>query len=254
MSLDSKLKKCNLSLKTKSFIFDVNQIAKAGEKLPWVRNILFVHAFTGCDTTSHIFRIGKTKLTEAVFRDKLQEVKVFYDPQASKEVLTQVGESIGVALYRREFPGDLNELRYQLYSEAIAKNSSSVTSSVRSLCPTSAAFALHVYRVYHQIQLWLGHDSNPVVWGWKIRDNLMVPIKGGNVSPAEISTIISCGCKTGCRTSLCKCKKESESCHSACVNCNKESCYNYEIEPDAVDSEEDEEIGRVYDSDLSEDL
>ena len=176
MGLTLKPKNCMLSMKTKNSIFNIIQLAREGDKLSWVRYILFVHAFSGCDTTSHIFRIGKTKLTEDGYKDKLEEAKIFYDSEASKEAIADVGESIAVSLYRKNFKGNLNKLRFQQYSEMIAKNSS-VTGSIRSLCASSKTFAFHAYRVFHQIQVWLGNDVNPKVWGWQVLNGMMVPIQ-----------------------------------------------------------------------------
>ncbi|KAJ8039829.1 hypothetical protein HOLleu_13952 [Holothuria leucospilota] len=57
------------------------------------RQLPFVHAFTGCDTTSHPFGISKGAVLRKMMTDKdFQKTgKVFSEP-ASKEVIIKAGE------------------------------------------------------------------------------------------------------------------------------------------------------------------
>ena len=44
------------------------------------------------------------------------------------------------------------------------------------LPPTSASSSQHLYRVYYQVQVWLGNQLDPSDWGWKLVDNTLEPI------------------------------------------------------------------------------
>jgi hypothetical protein len=44
------------------------------------------------------------------------------------------------------------------------------------LPPTSASAEQHLFRVYYQVQVWLGNKLDPEDWGWKLVDNTLEPI------------------------------------------------------------------------------
>lgn len=55
----------------------------------------------------------------------------------------------------------LNELRFEHYQLAANKS----TFKLEKLPPTEGAAAQHSYRVYHQIQTWLGYFENELWLG-----------------------------------------------------------------------------------------
>ncbi|XP_031787371.1 uncharacterized protein LOC116417610 isoform X1 [Nasonia vitripennis] len=119
----------------------------------------------------------------------------------------------------------LHELRYKTFctSTAIAKKELSLS----SLPPTDSVLREHAKRVYYQIQIWLGFDLDPVLWGWKRTSNMLLPIMNPKpVAPIELLEMIFCGCKTNCNTSRCSCKKAGIKCSYSCKNCNGQSCEN----------------------------
>ena len=75
-----------------------------------VENILFLHAVSGCDTTSALFGQGKLKFCRTLQRyPSLNEsVRLFKDPAADKEKITEVAESFFVALYEDDLKSSLD--------------------------------------------------------------------------------------------------------------------------------------------------
>ena len=56
--------------------------------------MLFVHALLGCDTTSHIYGLGKGVALQLIRTDKTfqEKAKVFRDANKKKEVIIAAGE------------------------------------------------------------------------------------------------------------------------------------------------------------------
>lgn len=132
------------------------------------QNILFLHAVTGCDTTSSLYGQGKAKSLKVL--EKRPELSValqsfktpFQDCQLDTTLST--GEKFIAAVYGDQHGNStLNEMRYQLYKSAVFKSST----HLESLPPTQDAARQHLLRVYLQIQLWLGHKQEPENFGWK---------------------------------------------------------------------------------------
>ena len=49
------------------------------------------------------------------------------------------------------------------------------------LPPTGNAIKFYSFRVYLQIQQWLGVDMDETLWGWKKEKDVLVPIKTDKV-------------------------------------------------------------------------
>ncbi|OXU32211.1 hypothetical protein TSAR_008005 [Trichomalopsis sarcophagae] len=99
--------------------------------------------------------------------------------------------------------------------------------SLSSLPPTDSVLREHAKRVYYQMQIWLGFDLDPVLWGWKRTSNMLLPIMNPKpVAPIELLEMIFCGCKINCNTSRCSCKKAGIKCSYSCKNYNGQSCEN----------------------------
>lgn len=103
------------------------------------------------------------------------------------------------------------------------------------LPPTSVAAHQHLFRVYYQVQTWLGYQLDPSDWGWKLVDNALEPIQTLlPPAPEKLLNTIFCNCKKGC-SAKCGCKKVGLFCSLACTNCQGRSCSNVES-PTAEDS------------------
>jgi hypothetical protein len=111
-----------------------------------------------------------------------------------------------------------------------------------SLPPTAAAKD-HSLRVYHQVQEWKGEAEaeplNPEDWGWKLKGGHLMPILTDlPPAPKELLEMIRCGCKTGCITAKCTCRKHGLECTSLCGECRGTACTNAQ-QPDLDDSTDD---------------
>ena len=120
-----------------------------------VDSLLFVHAATGCDATSAVYRKGK----RVPFR-KLQAqpalctaVQVFNDPQASKNDVAAVGEAFLCVVYGGKIDDNFDVKRHQLYLRTIAKQKVCAKFDLATLPPTSAAARQHSFRVYFWVKL-----------------------------------------------------------------------------------------------------
>ncbi|XP_031788953.1 uncharacterized protein LOC116417917 isoform X1 [Nasonia vitripennis] len=190
--------------------------------------ILFAHAFAGCDSTSAIYNKGKKSIITLLEKneDLQQLIFIFYKPFQNVDDIYRVAEKLMIIMYGADDQKlTLHELRYKIFctSTAIAKKELSLS----SLPPTDSVLREHAKRVYYQMQIWLGFDLDPVLWGWKRTSNMLLPIMNPKpVAPVELLEMIFCGCKTNCNTSRCSCKKAGIKCSYSCKKCNGQSCEN----------------------------
>lgn len=192
-------------------------------------NILFLHALSGCDTTSRLFGIGKAAVLKRFRTNKAlqQAAKVFDCVSATTEEIKLAGEKALVVMYNGKKDETLNTLRLSRYCEKVAKSLNRV--EPRSLPPTSAAAKFHSYRVFLQICQWknphctLKEES----WGWKVTESGFVPILTDlPPAPAELLKIIRCDCTTDCSSGRCTCRKNGMKCTLACGHCQGSACTN----------------------------
>lgn len=201
------------------------------------QHILFLHAMSGCDTTSALFNQGKIKCVNTLQKNPglIDIIQGFKNPEASQEEIVYAGEQFLIALYGsgRKKDTSLNKVRYRHYITSAYKT----TANIASLPPTEAAARQHSLRVFFQVQKWLGHEKIPEEWGWKPSKNGLMPVTTLQPpAPEAILNYISCKCKTGCRGS-CGCRKAGLYCSQICLNCEG-TCENLEKEY-CVDADED---------------
>ncbi len=98
----------------------------------------------------------------------------------------------------------LNKYRYNSFRLATSKHAA----NLQSLCPTEEAARQHAYRVYLQVQTWMGAELCMTNWGWKKEDaRTFSPIMSSSPPATEILLKkIFCGCEKGC-ISCCGCQK-----------------------------------------------
>ncbi|XP_061723992.1 uncharacterized protein LOC133530150 [Cydia pomonella] len=205
--------------------------------------VLLSHAFTGCDTTSAIFRQGKRKVCTKMMKNSLkQAVNAFNDPCSSHEEISKAGEIIFCELYGGNKTTDINILRYERFAQSLTKSSTDLA----TLPPTSSAAKQHSLRVYYQIQKWLGNELNPTDCGWEKQASGMAPITTTeNPAPDEILKIISCKCKLECK-GTCTCIKAGLKCTALCIHCtDKKCCGDVDITETAFDVETEVHMNNV---------
>lgn len=190
--------------------------------------LLFAHAMSGCDTTSAFFRKGKVKTFECLSDTELREtVSVFNDSRAEHDDIAKAGEAFVLQIYKKSgLKLDLDELRFYLYKQTVAKQSIKDNFKLSTLPPTKDATRQHSFRVYLQVQRWLGNHLSPCEWGWTKRGQTLVPVTTElPPAPDGLLNLISCGCKKGCER-WCECRKAGLLCSAMCRQCLGQSCAN----------------------------
>ena len=196
------------------------------------RNILFMHAWFGCDTTSSIYGQGKKSALKWMKDSNVaaKHAPSFYRDNEAPEVIDKAGIELFRDLYKKHWDGSLNELRYRLYIQEVASSKTGL--KPESLPPTESAAGLHSRRVYLQVQEWKHLETTllPVDWGWKAENNKLIPsMTGLPLAPKDLLSIVRCSCKSsGCATKMCSCRKAGLPCVSACLNCCDNGCSNQE--------------------------
>ena len=206
-------------------IWDINRTRQAiglsiCELLPTV------HAFSGFDTTSHIYGVDKgvflkKAMSDSWFRD---QTSVFLQ-EVSHNGIEKAGESVFVSLFNGEVGQSLDSLRFQKFIYKVHTSTTCV--QVRRLPPTRAAARFHSLRVYLQVQTLVGNKKNPTEWGWCKANDRLNPVKTLlPAAPERLLKIIRCGCKLNCDTKRCTCRKHELSCSAGCGECRGIRCSN----------------------------
>ena len=100
------------------------------------------------------------------------------------------------------------------------------------LPPTDDAAFQHCLRVYFQLMVWETLDQffmDPIGWGWQKIDDSYTPVQNTiECAPDEILKFVRCGCKAGCSSANCSCKKHGLLCVAACKHCRGD-CENSQV-------------------------
>ena len=193
------------------------------------KHVLFLHAFSGCDTTSRLYGIGKGTIFKKFLQSQAiqQAAAIFDNPHSTPAQVDQAGEKALVAIYSGKKTDSLNNLRYKKYCEKVSTNISQVDPKV--LPPTTAAARFHSKRAFLQINQWKDSDCDllPEQWGWKPTETGLHPIPTDiTPAPPELLKVIRCNCTTDCGSSCCSCQKHGMKCSMACGQCRGTSCSN----------------------------
>lgn len=206
-----------------------------------MKNLIVMHVLTGSAGTSHLFGMSKsTAFHKFNSLTAFKEVSADFISEKTKipEIIA-AGKKAVCMLYNGKVSQDLDDLRYQRFTEKVASKTTAV--QIQSLPPTEAAVYYHSLRTYYQIQSWLGNTNlNPQQFGWEMKSNIL-RAKTTDLEPAPSNLLskIRCSCKGNCETRRCNCKKFSMKCTSACEECKGVSCMNSVA---LIVEEEDEEI------------
>ncbi len=127
------------------------------QKRPVSKCLLFMHAILGCDSTSHVFGTGKGGLLKESILKKpvfFDVVETFSNGTSTKADVATAGEKAMLMICGAGNEKTLDELRH---SKFITKTASGVSAvQVCTIPPTSAAMKYHSWRVYFQVQDWIG--------------------------------------------------------------------------------------------------
>ena len=191
-------------------------------------DLLFLHALTGCDSTSRPFGIGKPAAIRKLLTNSLQrkQSRVFLQQNITPAAIIEAGEKSLVNLYGGKQSETLDELRYRLFCSKVAVGTQCI--QIHTLPPTSAAAKHHSLRVYYQVQEWVGASQlDATNFGWKLEKGKLVPITCDlPAAPSELLKIIRCECKGNCDSNRCSCFRLGIKCSPGCENCCGTSCSN----------------------------
>ena len=191
-------------------------------------SLLFLHGVTGCDTTSRLYGIGKVMAMGKC--DKLKDhASTFMKPNQSHDDICKHGEATLEVLYSCKPGNSLDFQRAATFSSKVASRSAYLPPE--SLPPTCDAAKYHSYRVYHQVQTWLGNILEPTEWGWVLHKSQNVerlkPIRmQKDPAPASLLKLIKCNCQGKCEKKTCSCRKNALPCSLACGHCKGITCSN----------------------------
>ena len=233
------LRKENRSSRKKAQVYAMSH-AHASIEENIRRNILFLHAWSGCDTTSMTFGHGKTSILKAISTSQTLQsnASIIASDDADQTAVGKAGVRIFIELcgYSNSSGDDessLPALRYRKYMAMMAKNKKV---EPERLPPTPRASHFHSLRVHLQVLQWKCLDNqrlDPLQWGWRRgEDQSLTPIMTDmHPAPDNVLKFVRCNCKSTknqCNTNVCSCKKHFVKCVPACGGCHGQTCGNTE--------------------------
>ena len=207
-------------------------------------HLVFAHALLGCDTTSRVFGIGNQKAVTKLKSDGnfKTATATFMSCSANVDDVEKAGSSALIVMYNGRENDSLNNLRYQRFWEKTARRTIAVDPC--SL-PSISSAKFHSFRVYQQVQVWLGHETDvpPEQLGWHVREGGLVPIMTDKPpAPSQFLEMIVCNCKTGCATLRWRCRKSGLECTISCSECH-DTCSNSSSMEDSESCDDTDDLG-----------
>ena len=182
-------------------------------------NLLSFHALTGCDTTSSFTGHGKKSCWKTFEKQPLLVKGIGRDGELASI------EQFVCHLYGTPEQSNVNNSRLQLFGKA--------NKGLEMLPPTRDALELHSARANYQAKIWLQADkehidvSPPIdTAAWKkVSECLEAVWTRLPPIPDACLELVSCGCKSKCKTGRCSCFRKDLKCTYAC-GCDAIDCSN----------------------------
>jgi hypothetical protein len=182
-------------------------------------NLLSFHALTGCDTTSAFSGHGKKSCWRTFQKHPLLVSGVGRDGE-----LAPVEEFV-CHLYGTPEQPTTNHARLHLFGKA--------KKVLEMLPPTRDALELHAIRANYQAKIWLQANKelidvpSPVsTTAWKKDATSLTAVWTRLPAiPDACVELVTCGCKSKCKTARCSCFKKNMQCTAAC-GCDVVGCCN----------------------------
>lgn len=214
-------------MQTATKLIDISILQKSLDPV-LSHSMLFIHALSGCDTTSRPYGIGKLS-TMAKYCSLQEFSRIFMLENQNYKDIEPAGNQALATLYGCMPGKDLNFQRASKFTEKVASSSSYLPPE--RLPPTSDAARFHSRRVYLQVQAWLGKNMEPTEWGWLLHRNqhgiFLKPCRMEQAArPESILRIIKCNCTGKCNKNTCSCRKNGLLCTLACGQCKEITCTN----------------------------
>ena len=204
-------------MQTKTKLIDI-KMAQAVIGEPVCKLLPFVHAMSGCDTTSSFFGLGKVKsmkILEKLSEAERKKFEVFGSTTSSKEEIGRAGENFLISLYagKTRTVQTLDELRY-------LNMMSTKYVPMERLPPTSRAAHFHSLRVHLQTCTWLSLRTilPKEEFGFTFKNGELKPvITDKKPAPPELLDEIRCSCSKGeLLCTSCSCRKRRLPCSIHC--------------------------------------
>ena len=111
--------------------------------------LLFAHPFTGCDTTSKPYGLGKGKLKLVYNNEAFKNLaNHFLNPNCTNDEIDAYGEREMIMLYGGDSTdAELDIFRYRIFLRKVAVDS--VAIQPEDIPPTLAAVKFHSRKIYH---------------------------------------------------------------------------------------------------------
>ena len=160
-----------------------------------------MHAFTGCDSSSALFGIGKKSVLKIMVQDigiHVNELTDLSEPYGSDEqgALLAGGKYIANLSdpkhKERKYHSCLNDLRFRL--------STTKETTLIKLSLSEPSFQ-HLRRASWQAQMWIRayqsvpNISTPVGHGWKVENDIFIPVLMDGPVSAEVLRELVCSCR-----------------------------------------------------------
>ena len=167
-------------------VYHINELKMVmGEEL--FSQLLFLHAYTGCDSTSRIFGVGKRSVfhklvnSDATLKDCANSFILV--PKQTSACIVKKGCQAMAVIFGGKRTDSLASLRYSVLGKKVASSQSFVTPE--RLPPTESSTKFHCLRVYYQIMVWLGQerDIDICAWGWRREDTICANRVGHECGP-----------------------------------------------------------------------
>jgi hypothetical protein len=220
-----------LSMWSKHWCIDIAKSAcKHADLLD--KDILNLHALSGCDTVPMMFGVGKKKSLENYKISPVPSLHQQDQAIATEEAKTFVAQCYSTKKIKCRV--DSSDNRSLLWNH---RSKTGQKPHLKSLPPTNEALELNIQRARFQSIIW--HAALDLIppqieatnHGWKSEDHtktlspVMLP-DGTDIAPEEVLRMTKCSCmQSKCDTNACGCKKNGLKCSEFC-QC--ENCYNCE--------------------------
>ncbi|KAL7405349.1 hypothetical protein ABVT39_027617 [Epinephelus coioides] len=191
-------------------------------------HLLFIHAFTGCDTTLNIFSVGKQSAFQKLVNGQSTIrscTNVFLLPNQARNVIVDHGSKAMAEFFGGKSTNTLAFLRYNLFSKNIVSAKSFV--APERLPTTESSTKYHCQRVYFQIMVWMATESDMHPVDCELEGNRFLPVMTNkSAAPESLLQMVHCNCTTAFRTQRCSCRTYRLPCMPACGPCQVKNCEN----------------------------
>ena len=181
-----------------------------------------LHTLTGCDITGK-FR-GKSKIPWLTAYLKATEdiinyfVKFPYFEDPLEDL--QIFEKFVCRVYCPDTEiCDLGAARWMMWTQS--KNIDRIPPTIGALTQ-GVKRAWYASKVMGQSDVLIQILSDPDIAGWRLDNENFEPITSEeSIAPDSVIELVSCGCKRGCKSSRCSCRKLELCCTDLC------SCFDF---------------------------